>query len=157
MVDVSLPGKSHLKPIRIAKGALGPDYPSADLFVSPNHRILVSKPELEVLFDVSDVLVPAKFLLDLPGVESVADAVRVTYFHFIFDKHEIVISNGACSESLYPGDIALNGMEKEALDEIREIFPDIMHAAGAAYGTTAAKVLKKHEASLLSAQYLTAS
>ncbi|CUH48029.1 hypothetical protein RUA4292_02206 [Ruegeria atlantica] len=80
---------------------------------------------MELLFEDADVLVPAKFLLDLPGVEVVSDSSRVVYYHFIFDKHEIVVSNGAYTESLFLGDIALKGMAHEAQLELAEIFPDI--------------------------------
>ncbi|WP_170557985.1 Hint domain-containing protein [Ruegeria atlantica] len=153
-VDVSRADKCYLKPVRIAKGALGQGLPASDLFVSPNHRILVSAAGLELLFEDADVLVPAKFLLDLPGVEVVSDSCRVVYYHFIFDKHEIVVSNGAYTESLFPGDIALKGMAHEAQLELAEIFPDIFESLPWGYGPTAAKVLRKHEAAMVISQYM---
>lgn len=148
-IDVSQSGQSHLKPIRISKNALGLGSPTADLLVSPNHKVLISEAELEVLFDESEVLIPAKLLLEMPGVEVVNDASQVTYYHFIFDQHEIVFSNGAKTESLYPGDMALRGVTKATQDELFEIFPGVFDDRLTDYGPTAAAVLKKHEVSVL--------
>ncbi|MDX1743221.1 MAG: Hint domain-containing protein, partial [Ruegeria sp.] len=102
----------------------------------------------------AEVLVPAKFLLGLEGVDVVTDAQRVSYYHFIFDEHEIVISNGAQTESLFPGDIALSGMGHEGRVELLELFPDLSDVSRPEYGPTAAKVLCKHEAKLLVSRYV---
>lgn len=154
IVDVSRADALHLRPIRIAKGALAEGLPSSDLFVSPNHRILMPAADLQLLFEEAEVLVPAKFLLGLNGVDVVADAQRISYYHFIFDQHEIVISNGAQTESLFPGDIALSGMEHQSRLELLEIFPDLSDVSRPEYGPTAAKVLCKHEAKLLVSRYV---
>ena len=146
---LDLSAQRHLTPIRIAQGALAPNSPSSDLMVSPNHRMLVTKPVNEIHFGDKAVLVAAKHLLGLPGVSVAADVSQVTYFHFIFDRHEIVHSNGAFSESLYPGDIAARGFSEESWNEIVEIFPEIADGVCRNYGPTAARVLKKHEASIM--------
>ncbi|MCA0928620.1 Hint domain-containing protein [Ruegeria profundi] len=154
IVDVSRADALHLRPIRIAKGALAEGVPSSDLFVSPNHRILMPAADMQLLFEEAEVLVPAKFLLGLHGVDVVADAQRVSYYHFIFDEHEIVMSNGAQTESLFPGDIALSGMEHQSRLELLELFPDLSDVSRPEYGPTAAKVLCKHEAKLLVSRYV---
>ena len=48
----------------------------------------------------SQVLVPARRLLPLEGIELVEDAVQVDYVHLLFDRHEIVFAEGAPSTSL---------------------------------------------------------
>ena len=152
-VNVWRADKRHLMPVRIAKGALGNGAPTKDLFVSPNHRMLVSSPMSQLLFEDAGVLIPAKFLLTLPGVDVVAEALSVTYYHFIFDQHEVVISNGTPSESLFPGDVAMGAMENASRSELLEIFPELFDRTQGSYGPTAARVLRKHEAQLLVAQY----
>ncbi|WP_051909644.1 Hint domain-containing protein, partial [Paenirhodobacter enshiensis] len=69
-----------LRPIRIAAGALGFDsegaaLPHRDLTVSPQHRILVRSKIAEKMFGESEVLVPARQLLQLPGVD-IAEEVQ---------------------------------------------------------------------------------
>ncbi|MCE5974299.1 Hint domain-containing protein [Sinirhodobacter sp. WL0062] len=117
--------RPHLRPIRISAGALGPGIPSEDLIVSPQHRVLVRSPIAQRMFEADQVLVPAKHLLGYPGVAIVEDLDEVEYFHILLDAHEILISNGAETESLYLGPQFLKTAGRAALREIREIFPDL--------------------------------
>lgn len=115
--------RPHLAPIRIAAGALGDGVPSRDLYVSPQHRILVRSRIAHRMFEAEEVLIPAKALLALTGVDQIHDLDEVEYVHFMFDRHELVYANGALSESLYPGSQALNAVGDEARRELLEIFP----------------------------------
>ncbi|MBK4217437.1 Hint domain-containing protein [Paracoccus caeni] len=115
----------HLRPIRIKADALGANCPSADLIVSPQHRILVRSAIAERMFGAAEVLVAAKQLLELPGVESASDMDEVDYFHILFDRHEIVLSNGTEAESLFTGEQALKSVGKQALEEIFLILPEL--------------------------------
>ena len=117
----------HLRPIRIRAGALGESTPAADLLISPQHRVLVRSRIAQRLFGSDEVLVAAKHLLQLDGVEVADDVREVSYIHFIFDSHQVVISNGAETESLYPGAEALKALDRDALGELFSIFPDLCH------------------------------
>ncbi len=114
-----------LCPIRIAKGALGKNYPSSDLYVSPQHRILVQSKIALRMFGEPEVLIPAVKLLAFEGVETVTDLDEVEYFHFMFDEHQIVYANGTEAESLFTGPEALKSVTPEARQEILEIFPEL--------------------------------
>ena len=46
-----LAGNPALRPVRIAKGALGNGLPEADMQISPNHRMLLTWKQAELLFD----------------------------------------------------------------------------------------------------------
>lgn len=73
----------------------------------------------------------------------------MAYIHFMFDQHEVVLSNGAWTESFQPGDYTLRGIGNAQRQEIFELFPELEHAEGLnAYGS-ARRSLKKHEAALL--------
>lgn len=119
--------KQHprLKPVRIRAGALGNGLPEVDLWLSRQHRVLVSSVIAERVFGVREVLVPAITLTDLDGIEIVEDAQTVTYWHLLFDRHQIVWSNGAPSESLFTGPEALDAVSPEARQEINALFPNI--------------------------------
>ncbi|WP_306116954.1 MULTISPECIES: Hint domain-containing protein [unclassified Roseovarius] len=138
-----------LWPVRISAGSLGNGLPQQDLLVSPNHRMLIRSPRNELLYGEGSVLVAAKFLVGQPGIEQVFDLPRVTYFHLLFDDHQVIFANGAPSESLHPGDMALQSMARASRDEILTVFPELADSAGTTYGPTAAPVLKRNEARLL--------
>lgn len=118
----------HLRPIRIKAGALGANTPSLDLLVSPQHRVLVRSKIAVKLFGTAEVLVAAKQLLQLADIDYADDVTEVEYVHFLFDQHEVVISNGAETESLYTGPQALKSVGRGARDEIFSLFPELVNA-----------------------------
>ncbi|CAM3127540.1 Hint domain-containing protein [Paracoccus nototheniae] len=117
--------RDNLRPIRIRAGALGSCTPSTDLVVSPQHRVLVRSKIALKMFDAMEVLVAAKQLLRLEGIDYCDKAEGVEYFHILFDKHEIVFANGAETESLFTGPEAIKSVGPAALEEIYEIFPEL--------------------------------
>ncbi|MBU2935678.1 Hint domain-containing protein [Pacificibacter marinus] len=128
-----------LRPIRIRAGALGNDMPTQDLTVSPQHRVLANSKIAERMFGVNEVLVGAKHLIELDGVEVAEDMAEVTYVHFLFEEHQIVFSNGARTESLYTGAEALKSISPKAREEIYAIFPGLQADPDA--GTDAVRLL----------------
>lgn len=115
----------RLRPIRISANSLGLGLPNVDLLVSPQHRILVRSGIVERCFDVAEVLVAAKHLTEISGIEIAEDIEEVEYFHILFDQHEIVYSNGAETESLYTGTEALKSVGNSAREEIFTLFPSL--------------------------------
>lgn len=128
----------NLRPIRIQAGALGENLPSEDLVVSPQHRILIRSNIVERMFTEKEVLVAAKKLVVLDGIDIAHDIDEVTYVHFLFDQHEIVFSNGAQTESLYTGPEALKAVSPEGRQEILSLFPEL---AGIDYKALSARKL----------------
>ena len=120
-----LDGAPHMYPIRIRAGCLGESMPSKDLMVSQQHRILVRSAIVKRMFASGEVLVAAKHLLALDGVEIVEDADEVEYFHLLFDQHEIIFGNGAPTESLYTGPMAMRSLCPQSRAEILELFPEL--------------------------------
>lgn len=117
--------KPSLRPIRIQAESLGANFPKQDLLVSPQHRILVRSRIAQRMFGHSEVLVAAKQLLTIKGVD-IADVPNgVEYFHLLFDRHEVVFSNGAETESLYTGSEALKSVGPAAQEEIFSLFPEL--------------------------------
>ena len=115
----------NLRPIRIAAGALGQGRPERDLLVSPQNRILVRSKIAINMFGAAEVLVAAKQLLQVDGVDYARDVQEVDYFHIMFDAHEVIMSNGAETESFYTGDEALKSLNSAARREIFALFPDL--------------------------------
>lgn len=117
-----------LRPIQISAGALGGGLPIRDLIVSPQHRVLVRSDIAERMFGSREVLVAAKQLLDMPGIDVIAGKQEVEYWHFMFDQHEVVFAEGAPSESLYAGVEALKSLSAKSRAELLTIFPELAHA-----------------------------
>lgn len=125
LTAAQLAANPNLRPIRIRAGALGDRLPSTDLVVSPQHRVLVRSRIAQKMFGTDEVLVAAKQLCQLDGIDIAEDLDSVTYVHFLFDDHQIVFSNGAETESLFTGDVALNSVGPAALEEILTLFPQL--------------------------------
>ncbi len=138
----------HLKPVLVKAGALGNGLPERDTLLSPNHRVLVTNERTQLYFDENEVLAAAKHLVGTEGIHEV-DVMATTYIHFMFDRHEVVLSNGAWTESFQPGDYSLKGIGNAQRTEILELFPELKTQRGLDGYQAARKSLKKHEARLL--------
>lgn len=115
-----------LRPVRIAAGALGGGLPARDLVVSPQHRVLVRSRIAARMFGQGEVLVAAKHLLGLPGIEVVLPEQGIAYLHFMCRRHEVVFAEGAATESLYAGPQAMQSMSGPARAELLALFPELM-------------------------------
>jgi hypothetical protein len=104
----------NLRPVIIRKGALGN---RRRICVSPQHAFLLN-----------GRLIRAKHLAAGLGGKVARinqKAQTVTYVHILFDRHEIVFAEGAATESLYPGPMALRGLDLAALAELLTLFPQL--------------------------------
>jgi hypothetical protein len=139
---------NRLRPVIIRAGAFGDGYPDKDLRLSPQHRIVVSGALCELYFGTDEVLVAVKHLIN--GTTVLLDKVctSVEYLHILLDQHDILISNGLPSESLYPGPNTLNGLDFDQRDELFEIFPELQLNTFA-YGKACLPVLRRVEACLI--------
>ncbi|MEM7742528.1 MAG: Hint domain-containing protein [Pseudomonadota bacterium] len=107
------------KPVEFKPGSLGPNLPVRTLRVSPQHRMLI------VRDDGQEWLAPARGLTDLPGVRVMISRRRVTYIQLVFDQHEVVRSDGAWTESFYPGAYVTNACDAATKRELQSVFPGI--------------------------------
>ncbi|WP_421054689.1 Hint domain-containing protein [Leisingera sp. D0M16] len=139
----------HLQPVRIAANAFGPGQPARDLWVSPQHRLLLTGADCQMLFCEPEVFAAASHLQAHPGV-SQQQVARTTYVHLLFSRHQAVFSNGMWTESFQPGARVLGTDAGATRQEILELFPDLARDEGSSY-PAARMVLKQQESSLLAA------
>jgi Ca2+-binding RTX toxin-like protein len=139
-----------LQPVLVRAGSLGPSVPEHDLLLSPNHRLLLSGQRAALHFEDNEVFAAAKHMTTSDGVDTV-QTTNVTYIHLMFTRHEVILSNGAWTESFQPGDHALKGVGTAQRAEIFKLFPELadLETAQAGFGS-ARRVLKRHEAAILS-------
>lgn len=115
----------RFRPIRIEPGALGVGLPHRRLTVSPQHRCLLRSRIAERMTGGPEVLAAAKHLVGAPGITIEEESREVTYMHILFDRHELVWSNGAVTESFYLGEQALDSIDREQREEILALFPEL--------------------------------
>ncbi|MFW2542011.1 Hint domain-containing protein [Primorskyibacter sp. 2E107] len=131
-----------LKPIEIKPGAFG----NHDaLVVSPQHGVLVRH-------DNNEIMIRAKHLAEMRGgTARIKKGCRsVTYWHLLFERHEVIFSNGLPSESFFPGPEAIKALDRGAYDELISLFPSLRRARERdaflrSYGQTARSFYRRKE------------
>ncbi len=117
------------KPIRFERGALDGEAPYRPLRLSPMHKLLMGDWRTQLHFGQDEALVPAKSLINGTSIRQDTEAHEVEYVHLLFERHEVVVAEGALAESLFLGDLAMNGPRFGVRDELLSIFPDIEDVA----------------------------
>jgi Hint domain len=93
----------EIMPVRIAQGALLANLPTADLFVSQDHRMYLHG----MLVRAADLITGTSVAID-PRKESTV----LEYFHiYVGEKHEMIFAEGAASETLLPDSPALRAFD----------------------------------------------
>lgn len=136
--------RGDFAPVKIKAGQFGL---TRDLVVSPQHRILIADWRSEYLYGHAETLVPAISLVNGRTVKRVRRK-KIEYFHLMFATHEIVFSNGAQTESYFPGH-ALSHSDFATEAELMALFPDLASVAEANWHTVR-PTLRVQEARLLS-------
>lgn len=120
-----LAAQPSLWPVRIAAGAFGPGRPARDLVVSPQHRVLVGGWRAELHFGCAELLVAALHLVNGTTVTRIMPKAGVSYIHLLFDRHQIVTSEGLATESYFPGRQTMQSLPSAARAELFELFPQV--------------------------------
>ncbi len=144
-----LAARPHLYPILVRAGAFRNELPERDMRLSPNHRVLVSSDQTALYFEEREVLVAAKHLVNNRGVFEL-ESLGVTYIHILFDRHEVVMSNGSWTESFQPADNSLRGVGNAQRQDIYELFPELKRLRGRSLFRPARRILSRQEAERLS-------
>lgn len=135
-----------LAPIRIEPDTFGQH---GALLVSPQHRVLIRDALAELLFGDTEVLVAAKDLVNDRAVRPV-EGGEVDYVHILFDAHQVIYSEGLATESFLPGPHMTREFERETVEELRTIFPELDPETGQGFPSAARRTLRSYEARLLS-------
>ena len=101
--DPTKPWVKDVLPVRVARSALGPDVPHADLYVSKTHALLID-----------DVLVTAGSLLNGNTITlyDAHECDELEFFHIKLKHHDVIYAEGApCETLLKVDDDAVNFAE----------------------------------------------
>jgi hypothetical protein len=138
-------GMGDFAPICFAKGSFGND---RDLRVSPEHRMLVEGWKCELLFGEPEALCAAKHLVAHSDDVYVRPCETVTYYHLMFDAHEIIYAEGAQTESFFMG-TEVAKKDRETYLELMKLFPERAEKAVMDSVLSARMLLKPHEVASL--------
>ena len=147
-VDADKAPLRDYRPVMIPANSIAPGYPISDLYVSPNHRVLLRNAQSQLLFGQSEVLVAAKNMVGKAGIGTLGASFGFRYFHLLFDQHEVITSNGLPTESFHPAHVGLAAFEEETREEVLTLFPELRIGEGI-YGPTARMALKSYETNVL--------
>lgn len=103
-------GNPELLPVLFRRGSLGADIPRRDLWVSPEHAMWID-----------GMLIPAHALVNGESILQDDRVQEVSYIHIEFDTHDVVLAEGALSESY------VDDESREHFDNIAEycaLYPD---------------------------------
>jgi hypothetical protein len=137
-----------LRPVRIRSGAMGEDRPEGDLVVSPDHRLVVRGDKARALFNVPEVLVSARDLIDHRAIRVETGWADVTYIHLLTERHEVLWANGVESETFHPGAADMDLVEPGERAALEALLPEVARDP-MAYGTEARRALTAPEAAIL--------
>lgn len=133
--SASLERSPKHRPILLAPHLTGGHAP---LIVSPQHCVLFQ-------VDGEEKLVRATHLARMQGgaARVMQGCQQVTYYHLMFDAHQIVFANGAPTESFFPGSYALSSLSDASRREVFALFPKLQRSdAESSYGKQARQVTR---------------
>lgn len=141
--------RPHLRPVVIPAQSFGKELPIKDLHLSPQHRCLLRGWPVEMSFGLPEVLAPAKSMVGRRGIHIDHSCREVSYFHLMFDHHEVIFSEGLPTESFLVGDTIRDGMDQDQLNEILELFPDLAFDRTGRKNEPSRPILRSFEVSVL--------
>lgn len=110
-----------LHPARIFAGALGRGTPAHDLIVSPAHNILLRSPLVGLHFGEDEVLAPACDIITQDEEHYALPTSEYAYSHILLEQHDLILTEGIWSESLFPDEETLERLGTDAAQEIRKV------------------------------------
>jgi O-antigen biosynthesis protein len=110
-------GRADILPVCIKAGALAEQVPARDLFVSPHHAMYLET-------DGGGVLVEAKDLVNGASIVQARAVEAVEYFHIELDTHDVIIAEGALSETYLEDD---NRRMFHNAHEYAALYPEYVH------------------------------
>jgi type VI protein secretion system component Hcp len=108
-------GQRDILPVCIKAEAIDENVPRRDLWISPHHAMYLE-----------GVLIEAKDLVNGVSIVQAERVEKVEYFHIELDRHDVIIAEGALSESFVDDDN--RGLFHNA-HEYRALFPDAPQVA----------------------------
>ncbi len=92
----------ELRPIVFPEGSIGN---TTELHFCGMHRVFLTSVFADMIFGTPDVLAPARSCVGHNGIYEQARKRPPHYYQLLLDRHELIATSGAWSESLFLGDV----------------------------------------------------
>lgn len=92
----------ELRPVVFPAGSIGN---ASELRFCGMHRVFLTSVFADMIFGTPDVLAPARSCVGHSGIFEDARKRPPQYYQLLLDRHELIASGGAWSESLFLGDV----------------------------------------------------
>lgn len=110
-------GGARLQPVLIKAHSLGDGVPQNDLLVSPDHQMLLTRRFAPSPLATTEMLVPARHLLGQAGV-LIAPQREVDFVHVLMERHEILLADGAWTESYRPDSTVVRSLPTHVREDL---------------------------------------
>lgn len=118
-----------------------------ELFVSPQHHMLIRGWQAQLFFGADAVLAPARSFVGRSGVRRV-ERPYVVYHHLLFDRHAVITANGFETESFLPGRMSIEALALSDREALFAFCPDL-RVAQEQFGYAARPLLRAREAAAM--------
>jgi ELWxxDGT repeat protein len=108
--------RNDILPICFKAGSLGDTIPARDLWISPHHAMYFENA------GHGGMLIEARDLINGVSIVQAEQVESVEYFHIELETHDVIIAEGALSETFV--DVDCRGMFHNA-DEYAALYPDV--------------------------------
>ncbi|MCP5038857.1 MAG: hypothetical protein GY945_14795 [Rhodobacteraceae bacterium] len=142
------PGDKQV-PVHFNRGCLGVSDLGNGVCFAPQQHLLLRHALNELLFCSAEVLARACDLTHLEGVSAASQRHMVNWVHLLFDRVEIIQTNGLWVESLAPDMPALRLDEVKVADGIEATVPSLRYEQGRASYLQELPVLNASEVRML--------
>ena len=136
-----LSDRPNLLPVRIPAHALGQGRPARDLYLSPQHRVMVESPRAVALHGSAQVLVSALHLVGFAGIAVHHPPTGIGYVHVILTRHAILRSESCATESFFTGPEGMRGLDSTAREQVARLYLGRMQPARPMLRRQAARAL----------------
>lgn len=126
-------GAAGAEIVRLQKGALGRGKPERGLRLGPDQGLLLGGALMRRITGHAEALVRARHLYRLDGIGPVT-GTALPLVQVLFDRHELILAEGAWCGSFLPDDAALAGLPSTVRDTCLRQVPHLVAA-----GLTAAR------------------